>query len=69
MNIGDFLLYAIVCYSVQGPRVTTPRPKVGNINASGEESVQSALHASITGLTGSGTGIGALLALVLSRSL
>ena len=40
------------------------RPNVGNISASGEGSLQTLCHASITGRTCSGTGIGALLSLV-----
>ena len=47
----------------------SPRPKVGNIKASGEESLQSLRHVSMTGRTCSGTGIGALLCRVLSLPL
>jgi hypothetical protein len=28
INKGDFSLYASLCYSVQGPRVSTPNAKV-----------------------------------------
>jgi hypothetical protein len=44
----------------------SPRPNVGNIRASGEESAQSCRQFSMTGRTNSGTGIGALLCFVLN---